>query len=197
MIWYVMDADYDSSWVTAVYESEELANEHVRRSGGTVYSETVLSEVTVEDRSAQRAAEAETSRAAFLEHREREERAHQRTLELVIDPSHRQKLCHCSVFSGSDGYFITPNGYCRYCGGWEPTVFRKHMGEPAFAEAISELDLHYRTRMREMYPAQVGSGTSSLSEAGAPNAQERSALENSHMGRDLSDQSGADPIKEP
>lgn len=150
-VWIVEEVDYDNSYIVGVYSSAELAAEHHRRQGGHVSEYDIYDVVVVEDESAKMAAEAEKSHQGYLEQRAREASDHQRVLTYVIDPTRRQKLCHCSVFS-SDGYFITANGYCRYCGGWEPVVYRKHMGESVFAQAISELDLRHRTRMREMHP---------------------------------------------
>lgn len=82
---------------------------------------------------------------------EREQRQNQATMALtiqdVLQRGGKPRLCHCRVFSNSDGYFITPNGYCRYCGGWTPEVFRLACGEQSLHEAIEELDIHRRTKM--------------------------------------------------
>jgi len=83
---------------------------------------------------------------------ERDARQHQATMMLTIQdelnrPRGKPGLCHCRVFSRNDGYWITPHGYCRYCGKWTPEVFRLACGEDALRAAIDELNLDYRTEM--------------------------------------------------
>lgn len=82
---------------------------------------------------------------------ERELRQHESTLALtiqdVLQRGGKPGLCHCRVFSSSDGYFITSNGYCRYCGCWTPEVFLAACGPERMRDTIGELDLHYRTEM--------------------------------------------------
>ncbi len=144
-IWYVIE-DFDSC-VVSVYESEQLANEHVRRSGGFVYSAEVMSEVTVEDRSEARAAEGAAARGRYEEERKRQQAAHAWTQAVTIATVRNPKLCHCRTFSKMD-MLRTPNGYCTYCGGWTPEVFRVHCGEDALVKAIDLLAYHQREKMK-------------------------------------------------
>lgn len=157
-VWIVMESDGDFDSVAAVYADESLANQDADEMGGYVVGATVRS--SLRDEVTDPIAKLKRQEAA-CEYRRRIEHAdqvqHQNyvlgsackitdTLERGGKPS----LCHCAVFSSSDGQLITENGYCRYCGGFESTTFRKHCGERALSEAIDLLDIHNRTRMREI-----------------------------------------------
>lgn len=150
-IYVVIDDDYP----VAVYQVRELAEKHATEMGyfcaECEISESLPEEVTSPEKIAERAAEREHEQVEYRERQKREEQQLEATNRLtiteVLERGGNPQLCHCAVFSGSDRYFITPNGYCRYCGCWIPEVFMKHCSRELLFGRISELDLHYRTEM--------------------------------------------------
>jgi hypothetical protein len=154
-IWQVWDGDYDGDWVVATYDSEALALDHAETFGlsrvEAVEVASVLAhdaaDVTLrEERKRQREADAEKARRNYEEQKAREASDHEWRQSITIDQMTRPGLCHCRTFS-ADQWFISPHGYCSYCGGWTPEVFRAARGETALAEAIALLDIHNRTDM--------------------------------------------------
>ncbi len=157
-IWQVWDGDYDGDWVVATYDSEELARNHAETFGlSRVDDFDVLSELAPEaadtalrdKRDRQREVELEKARRQNAERMEREKRDCEYRQAITIDQQHRPSLCHCRTFS-SNSWFISTHGYCGYCGGWTPEVFRAALGDDALAAKINELDFHDRKKMREL-----------------------------------------------
>lgn len=154
-IWIVMDSDDDDTRVVAVYESQELAERHVSSMGGWCSAHDVMGEihpdVTDPGKQAERAKISENARASY----ERSKIAAERNRRLVLDarprPPH-MSLCHCETFSSrTDGLINwTEHGYCSYCGGWAPAVFKREMGSEAMHEHIDKLAECDRLKMREI-----------------------------------------------
>lgn len=151
IIWIVSERDYDHQWIVAVYPSEELAEAHVALMGGIIDREEIRSalhpDATSPAKQQERAAAAEANRrqqAAYEHYMQQNEQ-----LAEAAQPTPPQMgLCHCETFSKSPMW--TAHGYCRYCGGWSPDVFRQHMGEAALQSAIHELAAHSREKMRQI-----------------------------------------------
>jgi len=157
-IWQVWDGDYDSQWVVATYDSEALAKEHAETYGLSQICEVdILSEldpdaadpIQREERSAQRAINAENERRGYEQRAAIDKQRHEWQQSVRIEQLSHPKLCHCRVFTSSDWREL-PSGLCRYCHGWTPEVFRAHLGDDVLEREIAKLDLHYRTRMREL-----------------------------------------------
>lgn len=79
----------------------------------------------------------------------RDEAITSRTIQDLLKSGGKPRLCHCRTFSDSTS-LLTTHGYCRYCGGWTPEIFRAACGEESLQQAISELDIHRRTKMTLM-----------------------------------------------
>lgn len=152
-IWIVLEhTDYDSVDVVAAYPSEALADEHVAQMGGWVSEQEVRPDphpdVNDPIKQADRAKEKEDRRA---EHAQRQLRDHEADLRRQeVRPSPGMMLCHCETFSRRDKYFINPHGYCSYCGGFTPEVFRAQLGEETLKAEINKLAVHDRIKMREI-----------------------------------------------
>lgn len=154
-IWQVWDCDYDGDWVVATYATEELARAHAETYGLSRVEEVdVLTALIPEaadpelqqQRAAKRAEESEQAQRRYQDQVERDRREAERIATLTIGEHARPSLCHCRTFS-SDSRFISPHGYCRFCGGWEPSVFRAARGESELVSEINKLALHQRQAM--------------------------------------------------
>lgn len=152
-VWVVMDADYDHSWIVAVYPNQGLADEHVALMGGHIHEADVLTSLHPDaiDPVKQRE-RAEEFQAARRQHEWHEQFRSQRAESADrARPHDKMLLCHCETFS--DGSFRTKHGYCQYCGGWAPAVFRAHKGEEALQLQIDKLAEHDRNKMRKIVGA--------------------------------------------
>jgi hypothetical protein len=151
-IWLVSDRDYDNTWVVAAYPNEELASEHEHLMGGNIEEievrESLHPDATDPTKQAERNAEAEKARLAWERHQKSEEANAKARSEMRPIPPH-MRLCHCETFSSSRD-FVNDHGYCGYCGGFTPKVFREHMGIPAMHAEIDKLALHEREKMRKI-----------------------------------------------
>lgn len=150
-VWVITDRDYDSDWIVAVYPTEELAKEHVRLMGaGYVEECDVLENLHPEAadpaKQFERNAEAEKTRREWERRRAQDARDAKARSEVRPRPPH-MSLCHCQTFS-TTGRFINAHGYCGYCGGFVPEVFREHMGDHALHAEIDALDIWKREKMR-------------------------------------------------
>jgi hypothetical protein len=157
-VWQVWDGDYDGDWVVATYDSEALAREHAETYGLSRIEEVEIQSKLPSDavdpaqreaRAEQRRIEAEQQQRAYRERREYDARAAEWRSTVTIEQQHRPSLCHCRTFSDST-HFISPHGYCGYCGGWTPEVFRAARGEEALSAEIDKLAIHNRVAMRKM-----------------------------------------------
>jgi hypothetical protein len=149
-VYVVVDTDEcGNTFVSAVYQNEEMAQAHEEEMGGFVSAEEIRDvlhpDVTDSALVASRANEAAKYRRQWQEYREHQERNHE--LRMAVKPSGRMNLCSCATFS-EDSYFINPHGYCSYCGGFTPEVFRAHLGEAALKAKIDELGIYYRIKMK-------------------------------------------------
>lgn len=153
-IWIVSDRDYDSDWVVAAYRSEELANEHVALMGGYIEAHDVRSELhpdAVDPVKQRERADEEADFRSSVDVGRRQSAENERAAVAATPRPPHMGLCHCETFS--DRPMWTERGYCRYCGGWAPPVFREHMGETALHKEIDKLAIHQRERMREIIQA--------------------------------------------
>lgn len=156
-VWIVLDSDYDSTTVAAVYMTSALAEAHIAEMGGCLSEQDVLDflhpDVT-DPALIQRRLEAALKWRREFEERQRQEAWRQQQIE-AARPSPRMNLCSCQTFYASP-HFITEHGYCSYCGGFTPEVFREQLGEAALQTAIDKLEIHRRLKMREIVgsPAQ-------------------------------------------
>lgn len=160
-IWLVMDGDENGDWVVAAYSSEALARDHEDRIGHLhVVESEVLSALpddvaAIDPVEAKRSREVESAEArrkyqeGLRTQAENAARIDAMTIDSILSRGGRPSLCHCRTFS-KDHRWITSNGYCRFCGGWTPEVFRAALGEPALYSEIDKLALHHRIAMREM-----------------------------------------------
>lgn len=152
-VWVVMDDENP----VAVYRSESLADKHAQEMGCYVMPAHMLTElpadVTDPTKVVERAEQAARKRRVEREHRQLEreqgELALRTTIVDVLGRGGKPSLCHCDTFSISKDW-LTDNGYCRYCGGFTPEVFRLHCGEDALFDAIDLLAHHDRLKMREI-----------------------------------------------
>lgn len=149
-VWIVLDNDYDSTWVVAVYPTEQMATDHVAEMDGYITEaevlETLHPDVADPVKQQEREQEKAKQRKEWEAHQARQA-ANQRLVQAQRPNPPRMSLCHCQTFS-SDNWFVTEHGYCGYCGGWRPNVFRKHMGELALQSEIDKLAVHHREKMR-------------------------------------------------
>lgn len=152
-MWIVRSNDYPDDQTLTLYEDHFLARHHVEELGGHVEEITISREnppevtdpVKKEKRVREAATNCELDERRLAQQKVDDEHTFARTLE---DEAGRGKpiLCYCSVFN-PDIYFITPNGLCRYCGGWEPATFLRVMGESIFISRVAELNAHHRAAM--------------------------------------------------
>jgi len=151
-----MDGDYDSSWVVAVYSSEELAKAHIEALGGSITEDDVRSglhpDVTNADILAKLAQEQAEARRQHEEYQRHQQVADQQRQAMRPDGRENLQLCSCSVFTSetTKGWFITPHGYCGYCGKWTPDVVRQLKGETYLQREIDKLNDWNRDKMREI-----------------------------------------------
>lgn len=153
-IWAVIYEEEDYSRIIAAYDSELVAQDHIERTGeGRIEAIDVLTalphEVALIDpivAKQTREAEARVRRGEYLAAQAKRREADARTEAMTIGD--RARLCHCRTFSNQD--FTTANGYCRYCGGWTPEVFRAKFGDAGLRAAIELLDYHDRTKMYKL-----------------------------------------------
>lgn len=149
-VWVITDRDYDNSWIVAVYPSEAMALEHETLMGGYVEECEVLDALHPDAvdpaKQAERAAEIEKSKREWADRRAREKADAKVRAETRPRPPY-MSLCHCETFSTARN-FVNAHGYCGYCGGFVPEIFREHMGEQALHVAIDALDIHKREKMR-------------------------------------------------
>lgn len=153
-LWIVIDADYEDTWIVAVYPTEDLANKHVLLMGGLVTEQEIRDSLHPDavDPVKQREREEKAEKARQLLARKVQYREEcDRAAEALLPTPPHMNLCHCRAFS--DHPPLTAHGYCRYCGGWAPSVFRAHMGEAALHQKIDELAIHTRSKMRAMVAA--------------------------------------------
>ena len=158
-VWIVLDNDYDNTWVVAVYSTESMASEHVALMGGYADEQNVRNVLHPDAvdpiKQKERADADEKWRLDNMLYRQRLEDNDQLVEAARPCPPHMM-LCHCETFTSRTdpgGIQWTEHGYCRYCGGWSPTVFRDNMGEAALQAAIDELALHNREKMRQIVSA--------------------------------------------
>lgn len=154
IIWIVTERDYDASWIVAAYPTEALATEHVTLMGGIAESVEVRTglhpDATNPVKQKERADENEKSRQEF-ERNQQHWKDRAQAVEACRPAPPHMSLCHCETFTSrtsTSGIKWTDHGYCSYCGGWSPPVFRKYMGEPALQDKINELDIWRREKMR-------------------------------------------------
>ncbi len=151
-IWIVSDSDYDNTWVVAVYPTEAMADEHVALMGGDAeeieVSETLHPDAADPVKQAERTAAAEKERRDYEDHRASQEAQAELRRNTRPRPPH-MRLCHCETFS-TGRHFVNDHGYCGYCGGFIPEVFRQHMGEDALLKEIDKLAIHDREKMRQI-----------------------------------------------
>lgn len=149
-VWIVEELDYDSSWIVAVYASEELADEHANLIGGNVSGThevlNVLSSSASDPAQQQKyTAECEKYKQSQIDRQELELK---RAISNANVRPHNDigQLCDCNPKATYT--FYNAHGYCTYCGGWRPDVFRQWRGEDALRAEIDKLDIYDRTRMR-------------------------------------------------
>lgn len=147
-IWLVMDGDGD--WPVAAYDNESLASHHAKEMGCHSTEVKVLTELPDEVTNPDAITKRAQAHTASMEEFRRTQaiREQQDIARRDYVPTVRNGLCHCQVFSHEPLWNV--HGYCQYCGGTAPEVFRKLRGEEELAKAISLLDYHYRTRMSEI-----------------------------------------------
>lgn len=154
-VWIVTDRDYDNRWTVAVYSTWALADEHVHLMGGDIEEvevrDTIHPDAIDPVKQAERAAEAEKDRMQAEAYDQQWRYDQERRKEVRPNPPH-MSLCHCKTFS-KDDHFINAHGYCGFCGGFTPRVFRENMGEDALQTAIDKLAEHDRRKMREIVAA--------------------------------------------
>ncbi len=155
-LWIVLDHDYDNTWIVAAYPSAELAAEHERLMGGYIDEieilETLHPDATDPAKQAERAAEADKRRHEYESYQARLA-ADAKWCSEVRPRSPHMGLCHCETFTGRGPNALIPwteHGYCRYCGGWSPSVFRENMGDAAMRAEIDKLAIHDQEKMREI-----------------------------------------------
>lgn len=159
-VWAVLDADYDRSWIVAVYPTQALADSHVALMGGWVDEQLVRNDLhpdaTDPTKQAERAAETAREKAKWQAYQEQSARDARLVREQQPHPPH-MSLCHCQTFTSRSAPTAmiswTGHGYCPYCGGWSPAVFRQQMGEDALHAAIDKLAEHDRVKMRAIVSA--------------------------------------------
>jgi hypothetical protein len=71
------------------------------------------------------------------------------TPEGIVEGGGRLNLCSCRTFSKST-HFVSPRGYCRYCGGWQPEVIARVLGRQALDAKIDDLERYKRDELRKM-----------------------------------------------
>lgn len=152
-VWLVMDGDYDYR-VVAIYDNEAAANTHAENLGLFVDEAELLSEiasVAIDPVEIQKVKdEAKTQRRAYEENKRQAETSSQRIAQYKLEDQlargGKPKLCCCQTFSPNRNW--TPNGYCSYCGGWEPQLFQRLCGNNALFEEIAKLEEYRRIAMR-------------------------------------------------
>lgn len=153
MIFRVWQSDYDNEWTEAVYLDEALAKQHADEIGGNYEQADVLLEIHPDvvdpDRVAARAAARDASAKQERKRQEEAARAAEYRRHYKPVPPFRV-LCSCATFRGERDYFTNTHGYCSYCGGVSPGVFRSVMGDDALLAEIDKLELHRRKRMCEL-----------------------------------------------
>lgn len=146
-VYAVMDGDYDGDWIVAVYATEVEAQRHANDLGMRVVEESVLDRYEPDAAAIQRYHEARTEASrqnvAYLEHEARQAKA----LKEARPRPPFMGLCHCQTFTTPRW---TMHGYCSYCGGWAPEVFKQYMGDEALRSAIADLAVHDRERMTKI-----------------------------------------------
>jgi hypothetical protein len=157
-IWLVIEYDDDGETIRAAYSSKELAKEHARMGELQVKEMEVLSELLPEavdtpDKARKRAIAKEAAAMDAKNYRERVEADRQRQQEYSpaeeVAAGGGIRLCSCRTFS-TDSNFVNPHGYCTYCGGTIPSVFRSLKGEAALQEEIDKLEEWKRIKMRQI-----------------------------------------------
>ena len=159
-IWLVIEYDYDSSYVRSAYTSESLARQHADEMGFHCESVELSKQLPVEvtDPAAIQARIEERERAIQELKREQEIQKQQaiRRREITITDFGNPGLCHCQVFSQDPMW--NEHGYCTYCGGFSPAVFRETRGEAKLVEYIAKLNEWDRKKMNDIcFPANTPS----------------------------------------
>jgi len=150
-VYVVSDHDYDSTWIVAAYPTETMAEEHVAAMGGYVEAcevrDALHPDVTDPKKVRERENEAAAAEREWRARERRDAAAAKARAEMRPRPPH-MNLCHCETFTNPR--FRNAHGYCGYCGGFAPAVFREHMGEAALQEHIDRLELWKREKMRAL-----------------------------------------------
>lgn len=142
------------TWVAAIYDNDAAAKTHAENLGLYVDEAELLSEIASEatdpvaiQKVKDEAAARQRAHEANKRHWETSARlAAECKLEDQIARGVKPKLCCCQTFSPDRDW--TPNGYCQYCGGWEPQLFQRLCGNSAMFEEIAKLEEHRRVAMR-------------------------------------------------
>lgn len=157
IVWIVMDhTGYESQEIVAVYQTKALAESHVAAMDGWIEEFNVLNvlhpDVTDPEKLQKREIEAARNRQERAARKASDEARNRLVQEQRPNPPH-MRLCACETFTSKEvGSLIpwTAHGYCAYCGGWAPRVFRQHMGENSIRSAIEYLAVHDRAKMRDI-----------------------------------------------
>jgi hypothetical protein len=149
-IWLVEDGDYEQAAVVAAYDNEAAANLHAEMIGASVLppvevQPSVASDVP--DNRVELARETHRQRQWYEEQARHSEQREVSIATMTLEGRDRGILCTCRTFTEPR---LTANGYCRYCGGFAPDVFRKYLGDAALIAEIDKLDIHGRTKMRRL-----------------------------------------------
>lgn len=149
-IWIVMDSDWDNTRIVAAYATEAMAAEHVALMDGNIEEVEVRSvlhpDATDPIKQRERADEESKRKQQYQASLDLQERSAKQRAEVRPNPPH-MSLCDCETFS-TNRWLVNNHGYCGYCGGFVPEVYRKHMGENALQAEIDKLAIHNREKMR-------------------------------------------------
>lgn len=147
-VYIISDNECDEARIVATYLSPELAEQHVSLMGGDIHESEVLEalhhDATDPVKQQARTLLMEREKAQWDAYRQRQEIDAKRRAETRPHPPH-MGLCSCQTFSPRPIW--NAHGYCSYCGGFAPEVFRKHMGDAALELKISELGIWEREKM--------------------------------------------------
>jgi len=157
-VWIVSDQnECGDNRIVAVYQTADLADEHVRVMGGWADDAHILEKLhpDVTDPIKQQARDVEVlkSREQYAESQRRaiadaDLIASMRPIGRVL------RLCHCETFTKKEGPQAlipwTEHGYCSYCGGWAPRVVAQLKGRHGLQVEIDKLSESHREKMQKI-----------------------------------------------